>query len=109
MISKQAGAISLWLISTTLFMPVTQAKLLPDQAQARTEELERIAASLDTLAESAAPADDLADATEQLDFEAESIIAFVRDDVRFEPYSGALKGARGCLSARLCNSLDLKF
>ena len=42
----------------------------------------------------------------KLDFDANRIFVFVRDETRLEPYQGTLRGARGVLAARAGNSLD---
>ena len=75
-------------------------------AESSIETLAKTAQDLRMLAETAAPGGDLTQATESLDFDADTIISYVRDNVRFEPYSGALKGAAGSLSARAGNALD---
>ena len=43
---------------------------------------------------------------EELDYDAESIIAFVRDDITFELYPGLLRGPEGTLMSRAGNALD---
>ncbi len=42
----------------------------------------------------------------QLGANVDSIFAFVRNSIRFEPYSGVLRGARGALMAGSANALD---
>lgn len=43
---------------------------------------------------------------EALDHDETKIVAFVRDEIRFEQYPGLLRGARGTLSSRAGNALD---
>lgn len=42
----------------------------------------------------------------ELGFDAEEIVAFVRDEIVFHPYEGLLRGMRGTLMNRAGNSLD---
>ena len=42
----------------------------------------------------------------KLDFDSESIINFVKQDIRFEQYPGLLRGAKGTLMSRAGNALD---
>jgi hypothetical protein len=42
----------------------------------------------------------------QLGFEADDVVAFVRDEIAFEQYPGLLRGARGTLIGRAGNALD---
>lgn len=49
---------------------------------------------------------DLEATLEKYDFEAQEIISFVKREVRFEPYVGLLRGARGTLMSRAGNALD---
>ena len=41
-----------------------------------------------------------------LDYDADRIFRFVSDEVRYDPYSGILRGARGTLASRAGNSAD---
>lgn len=50
--------------------------------------------------------DRLADIAWALDYDVEGIFRFVADEIRYEPYSGILRGARGTLDARAGNSVD---
>lgn len=43
---------------------------------------------------------------ESLDYDPESLIEFVREEIRFEPYEGLLRGAQGTLMGRAGNALD---
>jgi len=69
------------------------------------------------LSESRAVIDDYAAAVDRAEVEVaaraallgddvDAIAAFVRDEVRYEPYRGALRGAEGCLQARAGNAWD---
>lgn len=42
----------------------------------------------------------------ELDYDPAKIIAFVTDEIRYEPYAGALRGARATLLGRAGNSVD---
>lgn len=47
-----------------------------------------------------------ADVAARLGSDPESIFRFVSEDVRYEPYAGALRGARGAFASRAGNSVD---
>jgi hypothetical protein len=48
----------------------------------------------------------LEDSAFELDLDAETIFRFVADEVRYEPYAGALRGAKGTLWGLAGNSVD---
>ena len=50
--------------------------------------------------------DTIAELAAGLEFDAERIYRFVSDEIRYEPYSGILRGARGTLASRAGNSAD---
>jgi hypothetical protein len=49
---------------------------------------------------------DLSALLDELDYDHEQIISFVRNEIRLEDYPGLLRGARGTLESRAGNSLD---
>ncbi len=54
----------------------------------------------------AATPDPVAQLAAALDYDAERIFRFVADEIRYEPYDGVLRGARGALASRAGNSAD---
>jgi transglutaminase-like putative cysteine protease len=54
----------------------------------------------------AVPPDPVAELAATLDHDRDRLFAFVRNEVRYEPYAGLLRGARGTLSSRAGNSMD---
>ncbi len=50
--------------------------------------------------------DPIADLASDLDYDATRIFRYVADEVRYEPYPGILRGARGTLAAGAGNSVD---
>ncbi len=50
--------------------------------------------------------DPIATLAAALDYDAERIFRFVADEIRYDPYSGILRGARGTLASRAGNSAD---
>ncbi len=52
------------------------------------------------------PADPIADLAASLDYDPDRIFRFVADEIRYEPYAGLLRGARGTLAAQAGNSVD---
>jgi hypothetical protein len=53
-----------------------------------------------------APPDAIFEKAAELEFDTQRIFRFVADEVRYEPYSGCLRGARGALASRAGNSVD---
>ena len=49
---------------------------------------------------------DLAALLERHDYDPDAIVRFVREEIRFEPYAGLLRGAQGTLMSRAGNALD---
>lgn len=78
----------------------------PSQNPICIDRFDEAATLIDELAETVNPAHDLEELLFSMAFDAESVVEFVTNSVRFEPYAGTLKGARGTLSARAGNALD---
>ena len=53
-----------------------------------------------------AQTDPVADLALDLEYDADMIFRFVADEIRYEPYTGILRGAQGTLAARAGNSVD---
>ena len=71
------------------------------------QSLDRVFSALDTLDQSLDRGTfGVAVKARQLAFDPRRMFAFVHDDVTFEPYVGALRGADGALQARAGNALD---
>jgi hypothetical protein len=71
------------------------------------QSLDRVFSALDALDRSLdRGAFDVAAKARELAFDPRRIYAFVHDEVTFEPYFGALRGARGTLQALAGNALD---
>jgi hypothetical protein len=99
-----------WVVSFVLvcnsFVPFSLAAQQDPERRALVDRLENAARLIEELAAHVKPLDDLDAIIERFDFEAEDLIDFVQESVRFEPYAGTLKGAAGALSALAGNSLD---
>jgi hypothetical protein len=54
----------------------------------------------------AAAGETIEDVAARLGYERDALIAFVRDEIRYEAYAGILRGANGTLRARAGNSAD---
>jgi transglutaminase-like putative cysteine protease len=57
-------------------------------------------------AAASAGGDPISDLAAALDYDAERIFRFVADEIRYDPYAGILRGARGTLASRAGNSAD---
>jgi hypothetical protein len=84
----------------TLFPPSST----PQQSLARLDELMTIITEIrDSLDRSQFEIPALLD---NLDYDSEQIINFVKTEISFEPYPGTLRGGQGALTSRAGNSLD---
>jgi hypothetical protein len=54
----------------------------------------------------AAEADPVGDLAQQLEYDPQKIFRYVADQIRYEPYAGILRGAKGTLEAQAGNSVD---
>ncbi len=88
-----------WLLTFSLLSP--QALALPNETG-----VERVIAELRDLSAAAAEPSDRERLLDELDYEAERIVGFVRDRIAFQPYHGVLRGVAGTLSGRSGNAHD---
>ncbi|MDX1401988.1 MAG: hypothetical protein R3245_08705, partial [Kiloniellales bacterium] len=104
-------SMSIFLAIVNHSMVYAQAIQDDQAAQQRLEqELERLEEIAGLLADVRRQVDhsqfDLEVVLDELNFDAEEITKFVRNDIYFEQYKGALRGAQGTLMSRAGNSLD---
>ncbi len=78
------------------FVPLTETPLSPEwevERAALRSRVDREKVSIEAL-------------QARLGSDPQTLLAFVRDEIEFEPYEGALRGARGALLARAGNAVD---
>lgn len=93
-------------VASSGFLAASGFAAAPSQGPICIDRFDEAATLLDELAETVTPAHDLEEFLFSVAFDAEAIVEFVTNSVKFEPYAGALKGAKGTLSARAGNALD---
>lgn len=87
--------------------PATPAHAAPFNLAEREQRLTRTLAAIGDLRSALDRTEfDTEALLESLDYDPQAIIDFVRNEIRFEPYEGLLRGVQGTLMSRAGNTLD---
>jgi len=96
-----------FILLTHAVVPLGFANTPAPSLEGQVKDLESLAAfSADVRRTLDRAAFDIDALVEALDFDAEKIVDFVRNEIAFEQYPGALRGAEGTLASRSGNALD---
>lgn len=91
-----------------IFWTITASLVIPPQTWSveTSPDLPQIVRELDALQKEALSAFEPDTIIDNADFDAEEIIAFMREQIAYHPYAGVLRGVRGTLVSRAGNAHD---